>query len=201
MKTVKFFILILSMFVSTNALADNFMPAKLIFGDGKILKGQVKPPDPSDTKIEFRLNEKAEKANYESESIKTLIIYFQNDTLEYERLKTYNFTKKKIYPASWLIVLERGYATLYYAYTPGGIGASGQFTSSDRYWLCYRPKEEAASIVSYVGGMNGNAYFKAKAPEYFGDFPELAEKIKNKTYTYKDIFEVVKKYNQWKKKK
>jgi hypothetical protein len=194
----KFFILILPMFVSTIALADNFMPAKLLFGNGKVLKGQIKTPDPDDSKVEYRASGKAEITNYSSESIKTIVIYYEDDTLEYERLKTYNFTKKKIYPASWLIVLERGYATLYYAYTPGGIGASGQFTSADRYWFCYRPNEEAASIVSYVGGANGNAYFKARAPEYFEDYPELAGKIKDKTYKYEDIPEVVRKYNQWK---
>jgi hypothetical protein len=40
-----------------------------------------------------------------------------------------------------------------------------------------------------------------KAPLFFADYPELAEKIKNKTYTWKNLEEVVDIYNQWAEKK
>jgi hypothetical protein len=45
--------------------------------------------------------------------------------------------------------------------------------------------------------MNNNQAFKAKAPLYFSDYPELAEKIKNKEYTWKNLEEVVDIYNEW----
>jgi hypothetical protein len=49
--------------------------------------------------------------------------------------------------------------------------------------------------------MNNNQHFRAKAPLYFEDYPELAEKIKSKEYTWKDIETVVNEYNKWAGKK
>jgi hypothetical protein len=196
---------LMSFILVSTASASPFISAKLIFLDGRIMKGLSKPPDkPDDKKIEFRKSDKDEKTTFESSLLKSMVIYYPDDSVEFDRIKTYNYSGKKIYPEKWLVVLVRGYATLYFAFHEGAMlaGAGGLNTGSDRTWLCYRDGEEGASIISWVVGKVGaNNMFKTKAPEYFKDYPELRQKIVDKIYTYKEIEVMVMEYNKWKRSK
>jgi hypothetical protein len=49
---------------------------------------------------------------------------------------------------------------------------------TDSVWLCLRPGEEAATIVSWKVGYNANDTFKSKAPKYFEDDSDLVRKKK-----------------------
>lgn len=105
--------------------------------------------------------------------------------------------------AAWLQVLERGHVTMYYYGTTGKMVTYGTKTRAElpeRWWLCIRPGEEAAKIVSYAFGINPNAFFRQHAPKYFSDHPTIPERITNKDYKYDDILAVVKAYNEWKAK-
>jgi hypothetical protein len=74
-----------------------------------------------------------------------------------------------------------------------------QFTITDKYFFCLRPDEGTATIVSnYISRVNANETFRRTGYKYFLDYPEMAAKIKNKTYKYNDIEEVVNVYNTWK---
>lgn len=202
-KFIYAFFLFLSVSISSQVLAARFIPAKLIFTDGKVLNGFATPPDkPTDKRIAFRATENGEKVIYDSELLKTIVLTYEDGVNEYDRVKTYNYTGKKLVDPVWLLVLSRGYTTLYFALKEGQtmMRSTGMSTApADKYWLCMREGEEGASIVSWViGKINANGTFKVKAAEYFKDYPQLAAKIEDKTYTYKDIDEVVKEYNTWK---
>ncbi len=69
------------------------------------------------------------------------------------------------------------------------------FTFSDYY--CIRQGEPAVTFISSVATFNNNCIFSRYAPPYFNDYPELAEKIRNKVYTWKDLETVVNEYNKW----
>jgi hypothetical protein len=203
---IRAFLLLVAVSISAQALAAKFIPAKIIFTDGKVLTGFATPPDkPTDKKIAFKATEKGEKVIYNSELLKTVVFTYEDGVDEYDRVKTYNMSGKKLTDPVWLLVLNRGYTTLYFAVVDGQtmVRSTGMSTTpSDKYWLCMREGEEGAAIVSWViGKINANGTFKVKAAEYFKDYAELSEKIKDKTYTYKDINEVVKEYNTWKTKK
>ena len=89
--------------------------------------------------------------------------------------------------AAWLQVLERGHVTMYYYGTTGKMVTYGTKTRAElpeRWWLCIRPGEEAAKIVSYAFGINPNAFFRQHAPKYFS-----AVELETVLNGHPDIFE------------
>ena len=203
MRITKLMIFAVFIFYSESLLAAKFLPAKLIFTDGKELKGLATAPNQANDKtIAFKENEKGEKQTFKSEQLKMIVLYFDDETVELERVKYYNMTGKKIVAdAAWLQVLERGHVTLYYYGNSGKTVSYGAVTRTqlpERWWLCIRPGEEAAKIVSYAFGMNPNTFFRQNAPKYFSNHPTIPGKITNKEYKFDDIVAVVKEYNGWK---
>jgi hypothetical protein len=196
-------ILILSVcFCAANA-AD-FIRAELKLADGKLLKGFATFPDkPNDKAILFKNKENAEAISYPSENLKTLVYFFDDGKVEFDRIMIYPslLNGKKMAGPYWIEVVERGYATLYYALREGStVVRSGvsSMTSADKFWYCMRTGEEAAKVISWViGTVNANETFRREGQKYFKDYPELAAKIKDKTYRYDSIVEAVKEYNKW----
>jgi hypothetical protein len=190
--------------VLISAQAANFIPAELRFTDGKSLKGLAKFPDkPFDKAISFKSKENAEAVSYSSESLKTLIFFFEDGTVEFDRVMIYPslLNGKKTAGPYWLEVVERGYATLYFGLREGStVVRSGvsSTTGADKFWYCMRPNEEAAEVISWViGKVNANETFRREAQKYFSDYPELSKKIKDKIYKYDQIVETVQDYNKW----
>lgn len=203
MRTTKLMIFAAIMLGSTALHAAKFFPAKLVFTDGRELKGLATgPKQPNDKTIDFKQDEKGEKQTFKSEELKMIVFYFDDETVELERVKYYNMTGKKIMPdAVWLQVLERGHATVYYYGSTGKVVSYGVKTRTElpeRWWLCIRPGEEAAKIVSYAFGINPNSFFRQHAPKYFADHPSIPGRITEKEYKFDDIIAVVKEYNNWK---
>ena len=186
------------------AQAAKFIPAELRFIDGKSLKGVATFLDkPNDKTILFKSNEKSEPVSYSSESLKTLVYFFDDGTVEFERVMIYPSLlngKKKAGPY-WLEVVERGYTTLYFALREGSTVVRSGVSSTegaDKFWYCMRPNEEAAKVISWVvGRVNANETFRREAQKYFKDYPELSSKIKDKIYKYDQIVETVRDYNSW----
>lgn len=124
-----------------------------------------------------------------------------------------NPTNKRIAkkPKQVEIILELPNVTLYRKFKPGkmnighstGTGRINGFVDvSDTYWLCIRPGEEVASFVSWTFNTqaNKNHFFRRNARQYFKDYPELVEKIKNREYKHTDIIEIIQIYDAWKSK-
>ena len=63
-------------------------------------------------------------------------------------------------------------------------------------YYCKRESEEAASLIHIdMNVINKNAIFRSFAKKYFSDDPEIATKIQNKEYTYKNLLEMIAYYN------
>jgi hypothetical protein len=200
----RIFILILSICIF-HADAAEFIRAELKMADGKLMKGFATFPDkPNDKAILFKNKENGEAVSYPSEVLKTLVYFFDDGKVEFDRIMIYPslLSGKKMAGPYWIEVIERGYVTLYYALREGStVVRSGvsSMTSADKFWYCMRPDEPAAKVISWViGTVNANETFKREGQKYFKDYPELAAKIKDKTYRYDSIVEAVREYNKWK---
>lgn len=199
-------VLLLIGFVAVNAsYAEKYDNGKIIFTDGKSRTGLVETTM-GDAFVRFKSSKDSEPEKIESEKIKT-IIYLEDDKktteVEYDRIKVYlGWGQKRISDFGWYQVVERGFATLYVKGTT--MQGSVYNPNSKAGFLDYfvmRNGEPAAKMIANIAGANNNQTFRAKAPLYFQDYPELAAKIKSKEYTWKDLLPVIKEYNTWASKK
>ena len=201
-KTMRFFLtaFLISIGFLVNA-AEKYDNGKLIFMDGKSRTGFVET-SMGDNFINFKSSKNAEPEKIASDKIKT-IIYLEDDgktiEVEYDRVKVYlGWKQERISDFGWYQVAERGIATLYVKGTvmQGSIGNPNAKAGFQDYFII-RDGEPAAKMIANIAGANNNQTFRAKAPLYFADYPELAEKIKSKVYTWKDLVTSVKEYNKW----
>lgn len=132
--------------------------------------------------------------------VNSITYYYPEGIVIYERVKAYkNAKNKKI--ANDDVFLELVYKgeniKLYHAFQNGSYVKN---VATDEYFFCLRPGEEAAYIVSWIfgGQVNKNAIFRKVGGDYFKDYPQLYQKIKNREYKYKDIVQVVLDYDNWK---
>jgi hypothetical protein len=132
------------------------------------------------------------------------IVYLEDDKkkteVEYDRIKIYLGWKQERISEDygWFQVVERGIVTLYVKSTT--MQGSVYNANSNAGFLDYyviRKGEPAAKVIANVSTLNNNQTFKAKGPLYFADYPELAEKITSKVYTWKDLVPVIQEYNKW----
>ena len=186
--------------VSFTSFADSYYDATVVFADGKSKKGLVESTLSTDH-IFFKTSKDSKEEKIESSTVSKVIFTIKNETREFHILKVYlGWGQKKISDPMWLRVVEKGIATLYVNRTTmssmDGLNSAG---FQDYYVI--RAGEPAAKMIANVSTLNNNQTFRAKAPLYFEDYPELAEKIKSKEYTWKDLTTVVQEYNKWAEKK
>jgi hypothetical protein len=185
---------------SFTTFADRFYDATVVFTDGKSKKGLVESTL-STSHIIFKGSKDAKEEKIEASTVSKVIFKIDNEEREFHILKVYlGWGQKKISDPMWLKVVEKGIATLYVNEVV--------MTSMDRMntagfldYYVIRAGEPAAKMIANVSTMNNNQTFRAKAPLYFADYPELADKIKSKEYTWKDLTLVVQEYNKWAGKK
>lgn len=183
------------------ASAEKYDDGQIIFSDGKSRSGLVETTMGDDF-VRFKASRDAEPEKIESEKIRT-IICLEDDKktteIEYDRIKVYlGWGQTRISDFGWYQVVERGIATLYVKGTvmQGSISNPNSKAGFQDYYVI-RDGEPAAKMIANIAGANNNQTFRAKAPAYFADYPELAEKIKSKEYTWKDLLTTVKEYNAW----
>jgi len=172
---------------------------RLVFVDGTSRIGLVETS--FDKEVRFKSSEASEPEKIPSEKLKT-IAFLKEDgetsTAEYDYIKVYlGWGQKRISDYGWFEAVQRGFATLYLKRSSmrGSIYNTNSVEFLDYYII--RDGEPAAKLISNVAGINSNQTFRAKAPLYFADYPELAEKIKSKEYTWRVLGTVVKEYNKW----
>lgn len=182
------------------AHADTYYPATIVFVDGKSKTGLVEST--FGDYILFKTSEKSNAEKIESIGLSKLIFTIKNEKREYHYVKTYlGWGQKRMGGPMWLKVLINGNATLYLNSTTLSTPSNTQNSAGFLDYYCIRKGEPAAKWISAVSTLNNNQHFRAKAPLYFEDYPELAAKIKSKEYTWKDIEVVVQEYNKWADKK
>jgi len=170
-----------------------YTKGQIIYNDGKSRTGFVE--DPWRNKIAFKTTEEGEPETINPDDLKT-IVYYLNDgkTVELDRVRHYGvFNKLSDY--EWWNVAERGKVTIYIIGVTMGANTNQRANFTDYYAI--REGEPGAKMICSVSGGNPNSVFKNRAPEYFADYPELAEKIKSKVFTYKNVMQAVREYNQW----
>ena len=210
MKNLAFSLLCI-FFFGLNAKAVSFdggkdlIPISIVMNDGQIKKGKVKSKFDPENKIVLQ-QEDGKVETIASEDVKEFTLSTAQGELTYENVVYYkNIKNTKIASKPifmMVMVREPSPLTMYYqvpwnfAYGPGA--AASMYNTTNYY--ARRQGEPAASLLSSVmmGQVNPNAVFKNAAPEYFADYPELANKIKNKTYTYAEIMTVAMEYIKWK---
>jgi hypothetical protein len=184
------------LFAAQATCFSKFHEAKIVFTDGKSRSGLAES-DFGGKYLLFKSGKDAEAEKIETASLSKIIYKIENETFEYHRLKIYlGWGQKRISDPTWLEVVEKGTATLYVIRTTMSSG-NGLNKAGFQDYYCIREGEPAAKVVANIAGANNNQTFRAKAPLYFEDYPELAAKIKSKEYTWKDLVPVVKEYNKW----
>jgi hypothetical protein len=183
-------------FISNASFADKYFDATIVFTDGKSKKGLVESTLGTDY-ISYKTTANSKEEKIESSTISKLIFDIKDEKREFHLRKVYlGWGQKRISDPMWLKVVESGIATLYVNQTTmtsmNGLNSAGFL---DYYVI--RAGEPAAKMIANVSSANNNQTFRAKAPLYFEDYPELAEKIKSREYTWKDLTTVVQVYNNW----
>jgi hypothetical protein len=203
-----FLTFLIAIIAVTTFAAKDYYSARVYFNSGSVKRGLATFVEngPNDF-ILFKENEESEAEKIGSNSIVKIIYTFDKKDYEYAFLKVYKGWKQaEITGPIWLEVVKKGPATLYLTSTvlsspreisvsTGLVTGGGSATFHDYYIM--RKGEPAAKLIATISSLNNNQTFKAKAPLYFSDYPELAKKIEDKTYTWKNLEEVVDIYNEW----
>jgi hypothetical protein len=203
-----FLTFLLASIVVTTFAAKDYYSVRVYFNSGSVKSGLATFVEngPNDF-ILFKEHKESEAEKIASNSIMKIIYTFDKKDYEYAFLKVYKGWKQvEIIGPIWLETVKKGTATLYVNTTilsapgeksvsTGLVSGGGSATFHDYYIL--RDGEPAAKLIATISSLNNNQTFIAKAPLYFSDYPELAKKIKDKTYTWKNLEEVVDIYNEW----
>lgn len=192
--------------VGSSVWAQRYIPAEIEMNDGTIRTGNAQSVLETNKKIRLRTTDSGVGEPIPYGDIKRVTYYFTNDTSTYVRLSYYAAIKsKKLMHDGWFELIQPGYVSIYLVRVSLGGGTmmnavgNMQTTPAANFkdYYAYRVGDPGARPISSVASLNSNATFKMYAPIYFSDYPELAEKIKNKEYTYKDLLEVTTIYNDW----
>lgn len=207
MKQIFFLLLLLPV----TLLGQKFQNGTINFKDGKTLSCLLTPPDsPDDKKIVTKASKDAKSVNYESEDIKSLTVPSGDTTVyEFVREKTRRLTGGL--DESWMVVISRGYTTVYTSSTGFKINKKGQLIISgistgrstpDFYYMVRRPGEDYATIIGlYSPATIGiDNYFRKASAKYFSDYPALVKRIEKKEFELTDLLIMVAEYDAWKTK-
>ena len=205
----KIFVLSLTLLVASFAYAAKFYQVKLIYVNGKEVKGFAKfHKEPASEELIYKSSLESPETKIPSEKLKTLIYYFEEGKpVEFDRIRTwrYNLKKEKVVSDPlWLQVVLRGHATLYTASTEGSVMHSVRGASinpGDTYYFALRPGEDSGTLLHLqmhtTVMIMKNRMFRIIGADYFQDYKELSEKIANKEYKAKDLLTAVQEYNSW----
>jgi hypothetical protein len=185
----------------------SYQKCKVVYKNGKSRTGYVlnELNRKNENYIWFKENsERRTDAEHVNNPELSKLIFWdsENNEVEFERILTSTGGRNKIKIAKdsgWAQVLVKGICTLYHhssVMTAGNpLKGGGGATFHD--YFAFRKGEPAARQISVTASANNNQAFRILAPIYFADYPELAEKIETKEYTWRDIIDVVIEYNKW----
>jgi hypothetical protein len=198
MKTFLSLLIVACSIASSHA---KYYDGTILFTDGKSITGLVESPFGGDY-LFFKASEKAEAEKIEAAKVSSVTFVIDGKEKEYHQHKVYlGWKQVRISDPTWLEVVEKGVATLYVVRSSLSTPSNQQQKAGFLDYYCIRKGEPAAKLIAQVSSMNNNQTFRAKAPAYFADYPELAAKIESKEYTWKDLEPVVQEYNKWAKAK
>ncbi|WP_298221689.1 hypothetical protein [Flavobacterium sp.] len=209
MKNAVYSLIYLLFFANVNAVnissAKDLIPITITMNDGQIKKGSVNNKFDPEKKITLILDDGNEET-LASGDVKAFTITNPDGALiTYENVPYYKNNRKDIAakPMFMMVIMPAPSPLIMYYRLPwkvayGAGAAASMYNTTDFY--AKRDGEPAATLLSSVmqGQVNPNSVFIHAAPQYFSDYPALAKKIENKTYTYAEIMNVAIEYVKWK---
>jgi hypothetical protein len=177
--------------VAFNSFAS-FHPGTIIYKNGKSRAGFIEAK--LGTVVRFKPWMEAEAEEIASTGLKTVLLKTDSgrQQREYHLITVFANGKKSGKDPLWMKLLEKGIVTLYLHETVSRQDGLDTFEPGE--YFCVREGEEGARQVASYGN---NHSFQSKGLAYFADCNEVVEKIKAKQYTWENIQEVVRSYNQW----
>ena len=180
---MKKILVFITMVMFAQAIYAQYQPCEVIMKNGTKREGTAKIPDELDTRVTFKPNGAGENEKIPSKDIRTLIFKDGDKTTEMDYLYVkVNETFAIQVQWAWIILISRGAVNMYYRQDKPNV------------LYCHREGEKYALCVPVIG-------YASKMATYFEDYPELAQKIKNKAagYGMNNISDIVAEYNAWKK--
>ncbi len=206
-KVLLFLMTLLSATLTYAIGGKQFYKAKVVYKHGDVETGLINFVN-GETKdfISYKQSEDSKVEKVEVSKLAKVIYIDDSGEYEYAPIMVYAGWKQvKIKGPIWLGLVKKGVASLYMTTTvlssptmisSTGVRSEGGSATFKDYYII-RDGEPAAKLIATISTMNNNQTYKAKAPLYFSDYPELAKKIKKKEYTWKNLEEVVDIYNKW----
>lgn len=195
MNTQKYLITLFLLLISSAVFAQR-KEAVITLRSGEKLTGLAKIK--TDQTIKFKKDKTSEARIYTFRDIKVLKIEeaFEMNTYHYKMIK-----KKHVRRPKLLKLCVKGKMSLYSESfqnnTPmGGMGGTPVFSISGEstfYYICMNDNHIVEPVTKVGSGLGRG--LRKTGLKFFKDCPELAEKIRNKTYKSRDIELVVYEYN------
>ncbi|MDR0506140.1 MAG: hypothetical protein LBH32_04915 [Dysgonamonadaceae bacterium] len=196
MKKTVFFLLV-ALCSLQNFAANKFYPATLIKVDGEKIECLIKEIGIGDKKLKYKESLNSKPVSIHSNELTRAIIHYDEgdvvwDYVKYIGYRSFLRGKNKVSKdPQWMQLVVSGPCSLY---TWSVTTRQNGFTNIDNWYACKKQDEDASNIIGTDQDGFFDPFFK-RLPDYFSDYPELAEKIKAKKYTRKNIVEIVNEYN------
>ena len=165
--------------------------------DGSTKSGTMKFPIKLEDK-ELKLGDE----EIETAKIKKVTFTTATGEIEYHNLFVYNYNGKKIKEKKKLLrLIIPGKVNLYFGETSvtmqvnSAMGLSNFSNGSTLYYFMKENEPAATFIHENWNQTFKNGDFKTNASRYFAENPKILAKIKDKTYTYENIYQLVMEYN------
>ena len=191
----KITILIVAVLISATVHARNKdIPATIYFHDGTQVEGFIRPVKIEDKKISFKAEKRSKVQKFDSKSIARIRSFSQEDDSYAEIVYLPHYPMRvairpnaKLKKPTWLNVLIDGPVSLYFA---------------NSFYLVKREDELGPTAITFIHPNTihiGATPIERTGPKYFADYPELAEKIRNREFrnSREDIRAIVHEYNAW----
>ncbi|WP_395059287.1 hypothetical protein [Flavobacterium sp.] len=178
----------------------------IILNDSTQIEGEIDLPILNDGKF-LKYKNANGKQKIEREKI-SKVVFTTNQgggaSIEYINMKVFNEMNVKVMKDLKLLLnVVKGKVSVYissytnnqFSYNGSAIAARNNGVGFVNYY-CIREGEEAASLIHVDSNYaNENMFFRQNGRKYFADNPEIAAKIDNREYTYKNFMEVIELYN------
>jgi hypothetical protein len=182
-------------------MLEGYTPCIMFYNDGLVKEGFALPPNRTEDYVKFKtdMSSYIPELVYSKEldeiifRVNSKEIHFRTESI-FKGIEKKSVSKRKF----WMAIVKDGYMTLYYGKQPISNGPS------QNIWYCKKTDDPAAYyIVSAAApgymtiSFGYEQTFTKNASEYFKNYEELAEKIKNSEYKFKDLLLIVDLYNEW----
>lgn len=202
------FLLLTALLVSFTITAQKkgYVKAKVIFNDGTVKEGHIKPMKSAvDKSLIFMADEDSDKEKLPTADLKEFSILDENGSHRYLKRKSYNYKKTKINDTEfWVQELVKGKAFLYASYTPDSRIYTGQGAAhgmpGDITFYGMKEGDEAISVIGihFVGAFNVNTNntFRKLASDFFKNDPEILARIEGKEWKVVECVTLFEEYNK-----